>query len=92
MAVVTAAVPDGQGVVVGAESDGGGGRILAPDGNDAVTANMGIDFVGVQTLQMFDNQIVCKLLVAGGLRMFMKQMPYLFVVCHIIHSFNGELH
>ena len=95
MAVVAAAVADGQGVGVGAEGDGGntpppfghlplrrGGVFCHPDGDDAVAADVGVDLVGVEALQVADNHIVSKLLAAGGLRVLVELMAYFLVINH----------
>ena len=82
MAVVATAVAYGQGVGVGAEGDGGLLRVFAPDGDDAVAADIGVDLVGVQLLEVTDDGIVGKLLVAGGLRMLVQKMSYICIICH----------
>ena len=95
MAVVAAAVADGEGVGVGAEGDGGntpppfghlplarGGVFGLPDGDDAVAADVGVDLGWVELLEVADNQIVSKLLVASGLRMLVELMAYFLVVNH----------
>ena len=90
MAVVATAVAYGQGVGVGAEGDGGILRVFAPDGDDAVAADIGVDLVGVQLLEVTDDGIVGELLVAGGLRMLVELMAYALVINHRFFLFQSE--
>ena len=88
MAVVATAVAYGQSVGVGAEGDGGLLRVFAPDGDDAVAADMGVDLVGVQLLEVTDDGIVGKLLVARSLRMLVESSPYFFIINHNLFSLS----
>lgn len=59
-----------------------GGVFGLPDGDDAVAADVGVDLGRVELLEMADNQVVRKLLVASGLRVLVELMSYFLVVNH----------
>ena len=83
MAVVTAAVAYGQSVGVGAEGYCRSLWVFTPDGDDAVAANVGVDLVGMEGLEMADDGIVGELLVAGGLWMLVESVADRFIVGNV---------
>ena len=99
MAVVAAAVADGQGIGVGTKGDGGkgsgqwsvvSGQFGFPNGYDTPAADMGVDLVGVEALQMLDNCIVGILLATRRLRMLMKVLPYFLIINHNLFFSQSE--
>ena len=82
MSVMAAAVTYGQRVRIGTEGYCRGLRVGAPDGNDAVAADIGVDFRWVQGLQVTHYGIVGELLATSSLRMVVQLMPNLFVINH----------
>ena len=53
-----------------------------PDSDDAVAADVGVDLGWVELLEVADNQIVSKLLVASGLRMLMEGLAEGWIIGH----------
>ena len=87
--VVTTTVADGEGVCVGAEGDGGSLRVFAPDSYHTPAADVGVDFVGVELLEVTDDSVVGKTLVAGGLRVLVELVAYLFIINHNVFSIRS---
>ncbi len=90
MTVVTASVPYWQGIGIGTERNSPTPFSFLPDSDDTVATHMGVYFCGVQPLQVADNHIVGKLLVACRLRMLVESFSYFFTIYHNNLSLNQD--
>ena len=59
-----------------------------PDGDDAVATDVGVDLGRVEALQVADNHIVGKLLVACSLRMLVESVTDSFIINHKFFSLS----
>jgi hypothetical protein len=81
VAVMSAAVPDGQCVNIATDGYGGQGTVRAPHGYDSKTSHMGVDGIGMGRSKMLHNQVVGKMLVTRYAGMVVKLVSYVGV-CH----------
>lgn len=74
--VVSAAVTDREGIDVSTDGNGRTGRLVAPNGNNAKSANIGKDFVGMTFLQLGGDKVMCVPLLTGGAGVDVEVVSY----------------